>query len=295
MSKKSKFTIFILLSLILSLVFTLFFYGNDIPVLNPQGEIANKQKDLIIFASLLSLVVVIPVFTMAFFIVWKYRASNKKAKYTPDWDSNKVIESIWWGVPLILIAILSVVTWKSTHELDPFKPLESKTKPITIQVVALDWKWLFIYPEQDVATVNYVQFPVDTPVNFNITADAPMNAFWIPSLGGQMYAMAGMSTELNLMADKIGTYEGSSTNISGKGFAGMRFKANASSEKEFKQWIEAVKIAPNVLSQDEYDKLAKPSENNKVAYYSDTDEGLYNTIMMKFMGPEHKNHGGGTQ
>lgn len=289
MSKKSKFIIFILSSLIISMLSMLLFADVDIPVLNPKGEIADKQLNLLIFGSLLSLFVVIPVFTMAFFITWKYREGNTKTKrkYSPDWDSNKLIESIWWGVPIILITILSVVTWKSTHELDPFKQIQADNEPLTIQVVALDWKWLFIYPEQDIATVNYIQFPVDTPISFQITADAPMNAFWIPSLGGQMYAMSGMSTELNLMADEAGTYEGSSTNISGKGFAGMRFKAVASPESDFDQWLDAVKKSPDHLDYEEYSQLSKPSENNPAAYYARTDKELYNKIVMKYMGPAH--------
>lgn len=289
MSRKSKFIIFILSSLIASLIFVLLFADVNIPILNPQGEIAEKQLGLLTFGVLLSLVVVIPVFTMTFFITWKYRESNTKTKrkYSPDWDSNKIIEAVWWGVPIILIGILSVVTWKSTHDLDPFKEIQADKKPLTIQAVALDWKWLFIYPEQNIATVNYIQFPVDTPLNFQLTADAPMNAFWIPSLGGQMYAMSGMSTELNLIANESGTYEGSSTNISGKGFAGMRFKAVASSETEFKEWLDAVKKSPNYLSYDEYSQLSKPSENHPVGYYAEADKELYNKIVMKYMGPAH--------
>lgn len=289
MSRKSKFIIFILSSLILALLLVLLFANANIPVLHPKGEIADKQLGLLIFGVLLSLIVVIPVFTMTAFITWKYRESNTKTKrkYSPDWDSNRIIEAIWWGVPIILIGILSVVTWKSTHDLDPFKEIQADKKPLTIQAVALDWKWLFIYPEQNIATVNYIQFPVDTPLNFQITADAPMNAFWIPSLGGQMYAMSGMSTELNLIANEAGAYDGSSTNISGKGFAGMRFKAVASSETEFEQWLNAVKKSPNSLNYDEYAQLSKPSENNPVAYYSQADKELYNKIVMKYMGPAH--------
>ena len=132
----------------------------------------------------LSLIVVIPVYIMLFLFAWKYREGNTKAKYSPDWDHSALLETIWWTVPLLLITILSVVTWNSSHDLDPFRPLNSSVKPVKIQVVALQWKWLFIYPEQNIASVNYVEFPVNTPVDFEITADAPMNSFWIPQVGG---------------------------------------------------------------------------------------------------------------
>lgn len=284
MSRKSKYIIFILVSLIVAFGVTLLFAGNNVPVLNPKGEIADKQLNLLIFASLLSLIVVIPVFVMTFFIVWKYREGNKsKKKYQPNWDSNKWIELIWWGIPIILITILSVVTWKSSHELDPFKPIDAEAKPLTIQAVALEWKWLFIYPEQGVATVNYVQFPVDRPLNFQITADAPMNALWIPNLGGQMYAMNGMSTQLNLIADEAGDYRGLSSNISGRGFADMNFTARASSDAEFDEWVKAAKISPRNLDLNEYNKLSEPNDQPvEPAYYVLKDRELYNKIIDKF-------------
>lgn len=283
MSKKSKYTIFILVSFILAFAVTLLFSGNDIPVLQPKGEIADKQYQLLIFATLLSLIVVIPVFMMTFYIVYKYREGNKsKKKYQPNWDSNKWIEGIWWGVPIMLITILSVVTWKSTHELDPFKPIEAEAKPLTIQAVALEWKWLFIYPEQGIATVNYVQLPVDRPIKFQITADAPMNALWIPNLGGQMYAMNGMSTQLNLIANESGTYEGLSSNISGKGFAGMRFDVRAGDNTEFDQWVGAAKVSARDLGMSEYNELSEPSENVEPAYYVLRDQDLYYKIIDKF-------------
>ncbi len=239
-----------------------------------------------IFASLLSLVVVIPVFGLTFWIAWKYRASNTRARYRPDWDGSRVLEAIWWLVPLVLIMVLSVVTWKSSHDLDPFRPLSSNVKPLTVQVVALDWKWLFIYPEQHIASVNYLQFPVGTPLNFQITADAPMNSFWIPKLGGQIYAMAGMSTELHLMADTPGTFPGSSANISGRGFAGMTFEAKASSGAEFRDWVNMIKRSPRTLDESTYRVLAKPSENNPHAYYTANDHNLYDKVVLQYMSPD---------
>jgi cytochrome o ubiquinol oxidase subunit 2 len=265
--------------------------GNDIAVLNPTGEIAKKQLDLIIFTSALSLLIVIPVFAMTIYIVWKYRVSNtKKTTYNPDWDRSKSAEAVWWLIPLLLISVLAVVTWKSSHELDPYRTLSSTKKPITVQVIALQWKWLFIYPEQDIATVNFLQIPKDTPITFDITADAPMNSFWIPKLGGQVYAMSGMQTELHLLADKAGDYAGSSANISGDGFAGMKFTARASSQQEFDTWVQSTKASSNVLDQAAYDNLAKPSKDNPPVYYSSSDKGLYSGVMMKYMMPEGGHH-----
>lgn len=260
-------------------------WGANVAVLNPRGSIAQEQFDLIIFTALLSLVVVVPVFALTFFIAWKYRASNTKAKYMPEWDRSRIAETVWWLIPLGLITILAVITYVTSHKLDPFRPIVSDKKPITIQVIAMEWKWLFIYPEQDIATVNHVQFPVNTPVNFEITSDAPMNSFWIPQLGGQIYAMAGMETKLHLVADRAGKYQGSSANISGPGFAGMRFTAQASSQADFDAWVASVKRSPTRLDKDSYDALATPTQEHPVVYYSSREKELYGTVIMKYMVP----------
>lgn len=283
MGRKYKVFLFALTILGIGLVVILTFNLNRADVLNPAGLVAHKQFDLLVFATLLMLVIVIPVFVMTFFIAWKYSEGNHKAKYTPEWDRNRKLETIWWGFPLVIILILSIVTWQSSHDLDPFKPLNAETKPLTIQVVALQWNWLFIYPEQKAATLNYVRFPEQTPVKFEITADAPMNSFWIPSLGGQMYAMSGMSTELNLMADHSGTYRGSSANISGKGFASMKFSAESTSSQSFNNWADEIRNSSDALDLNAYNKLPRPSKNLPVTYYSLADEGLYNKIIMKYM------------
>ena len=258
-----------------------FLQGIDIDVLNPMGMIALKQRSLIYTSTLLMLIVVIPVFILAVVIAWKYRASNEKAKYTPDWDNNILAECIWWGFPLAIIVILSVVVWKSSHELDPFKPIESNAKPITIQVVALQWKWLFIYPEYNIATVNFIQFPEKTPLNFEITADAPMNSFWIPKLGGQIYAMAGMKTKLHLIANEVGIFRGSSANLSGEGFAGMTFTAEASEASDFDKWVRSIQKSSPSLNLETYHQLAKPSSNNPVASYKLQDKDLFEQIVRK--------------
>jgi len=258
---------------------------HNMGVFNPKGIIALAEMSLIVKTTLLMLIVVIPVFIMLGVFSWRYRAGNTKAKYTPDWHSNIVLEIIWWTIPIIIIVFIARMTWVSSHELDPFKPIISNVPPITVQVVALEWKWLFIYPEQNIATVNFLHFPVNTPINFEITADAPMNSFWIPQLAGQIYAMAGMDTALHVMAEESGEYMGVSANYSGYGFSGMKVTAKATSRAEFDQWVQTVRQSPDALNSDEYEKLAKKSRNNNVVYYSSADEGLYGKIIMKYMAP----------
>lgn len=288
-NKKLVATVIFLLLAGIAVLAVIFFRHYNIGVLNPKGQIASKERGLIIFATLLSLLVIVPVYVMAFSISWRYRETNTKPrKYSPDWDHSLLAETIWWLIPTIIILILSVVTWRSTHELDPSKSLASSTKPITIQVVALQWKWLFIYPDQGIATVNYVQFPINTPINFEITADAPMNSFWIPQLSGQMYAMSGMSTSLHMEASDIGKFNGSSSNISGEGFAGMKFVAQASTSLAFQNWLQFTKQTPRVLNTSEYNILADPSENEPISYYGSAQAGLYNSIVSKFTDPTYK-------
>lgn len=184
---------------------------------------------------------------------------------------------------MIIVATIAAITWKATHHLDPYKPINSKVEPVKIQVVALRWKWLFIYPKQNIATINFVQFPKDTPVNFELTSDAPMNSFWIPSLSGQIYAMTGMSTKLHLVADKEGDYPGSAAEINGVGFSGMKFTARSSTKDQFDEWVAGVKRDGKALSAKSYEKLSLPSINESVAHYSSVESGLYNKIIMKYM------------
>lgn len=285
MGRKSKAIILLLLFLLAAVLITSYFRSHNIAVLNPKGTIGSKERSLIIEATLLMLIVVIPVYIMTFMIAWKYREGNKKAKYMPDWDHHNALEFLWWAIPGLIILVLAVITFRSSHELDPFKQLSSTKVPMTIQVVALDWKWLFIYPKQNIASVNLTEFPAGTPIDFEITSDAPMNSFWIPQLGGQIYAMSGMRTHLHLVADNPGSFRGVSANISGKGFAGMNFTAKAATEAEFNNWVESVKNRPAKLNAKAYDELAKPSENNPVAYFSSTQAGLYDRIVLKFIVP----------
>lgn len=279
-----KVILVVLIFLGAAAVTALYISSHDIPVLNPKGMIGIKERDLIYTSSLLMLIVVIPVFVFAFFFAWKYRETGKAA-HTPDWEHNYIAEYCWWGVPLIIVVILAVLTWRSSHELSPFKPIVNGKKPIEIQVVALDWKWLFIYPELGIATINFIQFPEKTPINFEITSDAPMNSFWIPQLGGQIYTMPAMRSKLHLIANEMGSYRGCSANISGDGFAGMVFTARASSEADFNEWVRTVKQSGKTLTLDEYNELVKPSSYHPITYYSQAQGDLFEGIIMKYMMP----------
>lgn len=258
----------------------------DLVLIHSKGTIGKDERDLIFTAIALMLLVVVPVIILTLVFAFRYRESNTKAKYDPSFTHSTKIEIVIWGVPIIIIGILAAIVWKSTHALDPYKPIEVEgVKPVEIQVVALDWKWLFIYPEQHIATINYVQFPVGVPVNFKLTADAPMNSFIIPQLGGQIYAMAGMKTQLHLLADETGTYDGRGYVINGNGFNGMHFKAYVTSQKDFDAWVDEVKHTPDSLTVDAYKELIKPTEYVPPHFYGTVVDNLFDNIVMKYMMP----------
>lgn len=282
MVKKYKILGGLVLVVLLGVVVQRFFARHPMAILSPAGPVAHSERNLIYATMLLSLLVVIPVFVLLFVISYKYR-EGRHQKYTPEVDGNRMIETIWWTIPTLLIIVVSIMNWTSSYALDPSRALKSHTPPLTIQVVALDWKWLFIYPEQHIATMNYVEIPTNTPVDFQITADAPMNSFWIPRLGGQIYAMPGMSTQLHLLADKAGNYGGSSANISGDGFASMRFVATAAPSTNFKNWVNGVKQTQSVLDQAQYNQLVKPSVPKVTQEYTLGDPSLYDKIVLKYM------------
>lgn len=285
LNRHNKITLGVFAVLVAIVVAVAYVRTKTVAILQPAGPIAAQEKHLLIVAVLLMLIVVIPVFFLLFVISWKYRADNTKARYMPDWDHHAGYEAIWWTVPILLIVALSIITWNSSHALDPSRALVSDVKPLTVQVVAMQWKWLFIYPDQQIATVNYLQFPKNTPVNFEITSDAAMNSFWIPQLGGQIYAMAGMTTQLHLLADRVGSFRGDSANISGIGFAGMNFIARATSADNFDSWVRSVQQTRSKLDTTTYTALARPSQNNSAATYSLQAQGLYDTIIEKSAGP----------
>lgn len=288
MNKKTKGILVFTAVLLLALGLMAYLAGHTVSVLEPKGVIGRQQKDLIVRSVLLMAIVVVPVYILTIFITVKYRATNKKARYEPDWDHNRALEAVWWGIPLILITVLSIVAWNSSHRLDPFRPLESDQRVLKVQVIALQWRWLFIYPEQEVASLNSAFIPLNRPVDFNITSDAPMNSFWVPQLGGQIYAMSGMNTHLYLNADTPGIYAGSSANISGKGFAGMNFQVQAGSEEEFQTWVKQARTSPDTLSLNSYNSLAQPSQDTSVKFFSNTQEGLYDRVVLKYLMPKEQ-------
>lgn len=280
-------------ALVLAAIVTLavhYFSHVTIDVLQPKGVIAVQQRDLLVMTLGLSLVVVIPVFFMLFLFAWRYREGNHKARYTPDWHENKWLEVLWWGIPCAIIGVLGTIAWQSSHALDPFRPLDSSVTPVRVQVVALQWRWLFIYPDYGVATTGDLRFPEKTPINFEITSDAPMNSFWIPSLGGQVYAMSGMSTQLHLMADGVGEYKGSSVNISGEGYADMAFTATSLHQADFDAWAKNVKATGGILDQARYAGLAVPTKKAPPQYFALADQDLYTGIIMKYMAPATGGH-----
>ena len=265
--------------------------GCKLAILDPKGVIAASEKHLLIEATLLMLVVVIPVIILSFVFAWKYRARSTQAKYSPNWSHSTTLEAVCWAIPCVIIAILAVVTWISSHKLDPYRPLGVKNKPIIIQAIALDWKWLFIYPKQHIASVNFVQIPVNVPVRFLVTADAPMNSLEIPRLAGQIYAMTGMRSKLNIMATEAGYYNGFSTNFSGDGFSGMTFIVRAGSQKQFDRWVKKTQHSPTKLTVSAYKKLARPSENNPVEYFSSVANHLFKKVIMKYTQPHMQEMG----
>jgi cytochrome o ubiquinol oxidase subunit 2 len=270
----------------LAALFTFLTSGSNVAVLNPAGTIAGQQKNLIILTTVLGLFVVIPVFILLFGIAWKYREGNVKARYTPNVGGSRKLEALWWGIPAVIILVLSVVTWQSSHALDPFKEIEGDKNTMVVEVVSLQWKWLFIYPELGIASVNYLPFPEKTPMHFQITSDAPMNSFWIPNLGGQVYAMSGMSTELHLQADQPGSYRGVSANISGAGFASMNFTAQSMTEADFDAWVQTAATSKNLLDSASYKALAQPSTADVPKVFRLMDNHLYDNIMMKYVMPD---------
>ncbi|MFW2076772.1 ubiquinol oxidase subunit II [Acinetobacter sp. ULE_I010] len=222
--------------------------GGDMVLLNSKGPVAEGQSDLMMKAIYLMLLVVIPSIIMALWFGWKYRASNKDADYKPTWAHSTTIEIVVWGIPCIIIAILAYLTWWGSHKYDPYRPLTNEQgqyeEHLTIQAVAEQFKWVFIYPEQKIATINEVRFPVNKPVEFKITSNFTMNSFFIPKLAGQVYAMAGMQTRLHMLAEEpspVDGYRGFSANYSGYGFTQMRFRAHAVSETDFNNWVAAIK------------------------------------------------------
>lgn len=266
--------------------------GEQIGVLNPKGIIAHEERKLFFDTLALMLIVVLPVIIMSFTFVYHYQASHRTKDYKPNWSHSYFLESLWWGIPCVIIVVLAVVTWKKTHQLDPYRSIAGDTQPpMQIQVIALPWKWLFIYPEQNIATVNYLAIPVGQQVEYFITADnVAMSAFFIPQLGSQIYAMAGMQTRLHLSASEPGVFDGMNTLFNGDGFSDMHFSVHALPADEMQKWFAEIKKSPHQLNDTTYSALLNPSINDKPAFYSGVTPNLFQHAMHVYMqtfGPVH--------
>ena len=253
------------------------------PLLGPKGPIGAAEKTTMLTAVGLMLIVVIPVFALTFLIAWRYRASNKKATYAPNWSYSGKIELVVWLVPALIVLTLGRLTWNTTHALSPYKPLVSTRQPIRIDAVAMNWKWLFIYPDQHIATVNEVVFPKNTPVSFRLTSQTVMASFFIPSLGSQIYAMPGMRTKLHLLADQAGTYVGRNFQFSGRGYSSMHFQAVAKSEQGFQAWVRKVQASQSKLDPATLRALERPSRGMAVTYYGSAPPDLFDHIIDQFV------------
>lgn len=272
----------------LLLVPLLLLAGCNTIVMNPKGDIASQQADLIVLSTVLMLIIIVPVIFLTCFFAWKYRQANTQAEYDPEWDHSTKLELVIWGAPLLIIIVLGLVTWVSTHKLDPYRPLDridastplpADHEPLVVQVVSLDWKWLFIYPEQGIATVNELVTPVNVPVRFKITSSTVMNSFYIPALAGQIYSMAGMETTLNAVINEKGSWEGFSANYSGAGFSHMRFKYNGVSQEEFDNWVARNKSYGKELDRAAYLELEKPSTKHPVERFATVEPELFHAIV----------------
>lgn len=270
-NKEIKFLLFITI-LLLS--------GCNNEFLNPPGKIALEQIKLILITFFLMLIVVIPAIFMSLFFCYKYREDNKK-QYEPNWSYSNKLEFVIWTVPIFIIFFLSIIAWKTTHQLEPSRKIESDIHPIEIEVISLDWKWLFIYPQIGIATINQIAFPINTPVHFKITSNTVMNSFFIPSLGSQIYAMSGMYNNLNLISNKYGIFNGFSSNFSGQGFSDMKFEVIVTNNKyDFELWINKIKSSSKKLvTLKDFKKLSNKSINNPAEFFSSVDPKLFNKII----------------
>jgi len=251
-------------------------------VLNPKGPIADAERGLLFDAFSVMMLVVVPVIVMAFVFAWRYRASNRNARYAPTWAYSARIDAVVWLVPALIVIAVGVLVWRSTHKLDPYREIASDVPPLDVQVVAQDWKWLFIYPEQGIAVVNQMAIPSGRPISLRITSDTVMNSFYVPALAGQIYAMAGMQTRLQMLADTQGKFVGRNTQYSGGGFSDQYFEVLATSPADFEAWVAKAKQSSDKLDTAGYARLAEKSRRNPIAYYSAVEPRLFDSIIAKY-------------
>lgn len=263
---------------------------SQLVVLNPAGDVAAQQGDLVVVATVLMLLIIVPVIALTLWFAWRYRQGSRHAEtnYAPDWHHSTKLELVIWAAPLVIIIALGAITWITTHKLDPYRPLDrisaqkalpENVKPLEVQVVSLDWKWLFVLPEQGIATVNELAAPVDRPIRFTLTSSSTMNAFYVPDLAGMIYTMPGMQTELNAVINRPGVFRGLSSHYSGAGFSGMNFRFHGLSEQDFAQWVAKAKGEGQPLTRAAYLALAKPSERHPVQRFSSVEDGLFDRVV----------------
>jgi cytochrome o ubiquinol oxidase subunit II len=263
-------------------------------LLEPAGDIALQQRDIIYISTALMLLIIVPVMALTVIFAWRYRAKNKDATYDPDFDHSTALELVIWSAPLLIIICLGALTWWSTHLLDPFRPLnrisaekpvDPKVKPLVVQVVSLDWKWLFIYPEQGIASVNQLALPVDRPVRFDLTSTNMMNTFYAPTLAGMIYTMPGMRSTLHAVLNKPGQFKGMSANYSGAGFSYMNFTLNGVDQRGFDAWVAKAKAANAPLDTNRFIALEKPSERVPPMLFSAVEPGLFDRVYNRCVRP----------
>jgi cytochrome o ubiquinol oxidase subunit II len=247
-------------------------------VLDPVGPIGAQEKQILFNSTAIMLAIVIPVMIATVIFAWWFRRGNKKAEYRPDWEYSGAIELVVWSIPAMTVMLLGGIAWIGSHDLDPAKPLASPVKPLNVDVVSLDWKWLFIYPDQGVATVNQLVVPAGTPISFRLTSATVWNSFFVPQMGTMIYTMPGMTTRLNLQADRLGVYDGQSSHYSGAGFSGMRFKTHVVPPRQFGAWAQGVRGKGPTLDGRGYFELAKPSSYVKPITYGGVAPGLFEAI-----------------
>lgn len=247
------------------------------------GSVSAHERDLIIITLVLMVFVFVPVASFMLFCVWRYRESNSNAAYSPNWSHSNLLEVFLWGGPIVIIAILATLTWISTHALDPYKQVAAESQdPVQVEAIAMDWKWLFVYPQYNVAAVNELAMPVKTPVNIHITSDTVMNAIMIPALGSQIYAMSGMRTQLHLAANKKGRFFGKNYQYTGEHFSKEKFHAVSMSDKQFKAWVQNAKSSGQRLDEARYASLTKPSHPKGVTYFSPVKPHLLNYVIQQY-------------
>lgn len=268
--------------------------GCHLVLLDPSGDVARQQSDMMIVTTVIIALIVVPVLVAIGVIAWRYRASNKKATYDAEWDHSPQLELVVWAAPLLIIIAVGAISWIGTHQLDPYRPLDrvapgrpvaEGTKPLEVDVVSLRWKWLFFYPQYGIATVNQLAAPVDVPIRFKLTADTMMDSFFVPALAGQIYTMPGMQTILHAVINKPGQYKGFSANYSGAGFTDMRFRFDGMKQQDFDDWVARARAEGTDLDRKAYDQLRQPERNAPVHYYARFEPDLYTRILNRCVDP----------